>query len=75
MKFQVDRTFQLFKRGREILKYLPFRLKFQILVTIKGGEAILKKIEKNNFNVLEKRPTLSKFDFARIFVSTIFLWR
>ncbi len=75
LKFQVDRTFELFKKGRELLDYLPFKLKFQILVTIKGGEEILKKIESINYNVLKTRPTLSKMDFAKIFISTILVWR
>ena len=70
-KFQVDRTWKIFNDGRKLLKYLPTRLRFQILVTVKGGEAILKKIEQQNYNVLEKRPTLSKIDFIKLFLSAI----
>jgi len=75
IKFQIERTKTLFSEGKELLKYLPIRLKFQILITIKGGEAILKKIEDINYNVLEKRPTLSKVDFIKLFVSAIFIGR
>ena len=68
MKFQVERTYKLFESGRQLLKYLPYRLRLQILVTIKGGELVLKKIKELNYNVLEFRPTLSKLDFAKLFI-------
>ena len=75
MKFQIERTRKLFKEGRNLLKLLPTRLKFQILITIKGGEEILKKIENLNYNVLEKRPTLSKMEFIKLFISSIIFWK
>lgn len=71
MKYQVERSRKLFHDGRELLSFLPVRLRLQILVTIKGGEGILNKIEEINYNVLEKRPTLSKIDFLKIFVQAI----
>lgn len=71
MKFQVDRTKTMFDEGINLLSYLPIRLRFQILVTIKGGQAILKKIEIQNYNVLENRPTLSKIDFIRLFLTAL----
>jgi len=75
LKYQVDRVEKLFKDGRNLLKYLPIGLKFQILVTIKGGEAILKKIKKNDYNVLKIRPTLSKYDFIKLFLTAILFRR
>lgn len=74
MRYQVERTKKLFNEGRNLLKYLPTKLKFQILVTIKGGEAILSKIEEMNYYVLDKRPTLSKMEFIKLFISAI-IWR
>jgi squalene synthase HpnC len=71
LKFQIDRTKRMFKEGRKLLPYLPTRLRFQILITVKGGETILKKIENQNYNVLENRPTLSKIDFIRLFLSAL----
>ena len=73
MRFQVERTCKLFSTGRELLKYLPYGLKLQILVTIKGGELVLKKIEELNYNVLDFRPTLSKLDFIKLFLVAIIL--
>jgi len=69
MKYQIERTKRLFIEGRELLKYLPYMLRLQIIVTIKGGEAILKKIENLNYNVLEMRPVLSRMEFVKLFLS------
>lgn len=75
LKYQVQRTEELFNDGRNLLNYLPIRLRFQILVTIKGGEGILNKIKEIDFNVLENRPTLSKLDFIKLFLSAVFFRR
>lgn len=71
IKFEVERVEKLFINGRNLLRYLPFMLKIQILLTIKGGEAILEKIKKNNYDVLNKRPTLTKIDFAKIALAAL----
>ncbi len=75
MKFQIERTKKLFYEGRELLNYLPYRLRIQILVTIKGGEAILTKIEEIDYNVLEIRPTLNKIDVFKLFTRALILRR
>jgi len=66
MLYQVERAEGLFSDGSKLLIKLPWRLKRQIDLTIKGGEAILKKIRNKNFDVLNFRPTLSKNDFMKI---------
>jgi len=66
LRLQVDRTYNIFKKGKLLLPILPKRLRFQIRLTILGGEEILKKIEKNNFNVLNYRPKLSKIDYVKL---------
>ena len=66
MQFQIERAEKLFNDGSYLLIKLPWRLKRQIAWTIKGGEAILKKIRNNNFDVLNNRPTLSKKDFIKL---------
>jgi squalene synthase HpnC len=71
MKFQIDRTKRIFNNGRNLLKFLPLALKIEILLTIKGGGTILTKIEKNNFDVLNNRPTLNKKDYLKVFGSLI----
>ncbi len=62
IKFNVDRTQLLFDEGSKLLKLLNGRLKCEIKWTILGGEAILRKIRKNDYNVFF-RPYLTKNDF------------
>lgn len=71
LKYQVDRTKELFEKGRGIIPLLPKSLKLQIKLTILGGEMILKKIEKLDYNTLIHRPTVSKTDLILIFRKAI----
>ncbi len=66
VKHNVDRTKQLFREGSKLLNFLNGRLKFEIKWTILGGEALLKKIETNNYSVTQVRPTLNKKDFLML---------
>lgn len=70
--FNVERARLLFNDGNNLLKLLKGRLKLEISWTVRSGEAILDKISKNNFDVLNKRPVLSKTDFVKLFFATIF---
>lgn len=71
LKYQVDRAQQLFIEGRKLIQRLPKELKSQIFMTILGGEKILNKIEKMNYNVIDIRPKLSKLDYLMIFVKSL----
>ena len=62
----INRTKKMFEEGSGLLKFLNGRLKYEIKWTILGGEEILKKIEKNNYNVLKYRPKLNKIDFVKL---------
>ena len=66
LKFNINRTRKMFEDGRGLLKYLKGRLKYEIKWTILGGEEILNKIERSNYNVLIERPKLTKFDFLKL---------
>lgn len=72
MKLQIERTRTLFKDGYQLLDNLPLNLKYHIKMTIKGGEEILKKIEKNGYDVFKRRPKLYKRNFLSIFLKTVF---
>ncbi len=69
MKYNVDRARLLFTEGKTLLKYLKGRLKIEIGWTIKGGEEVLNKIERSNFDVLNLRPSLNKFDFIKLLLA------
>lgn len=66
MKEIVDFTFSLFTEGKELLNFLSRRLFYEIKLTILGGEEILKKIIRNNYNVFNTRPILRKSDWVKI---------
>lgn len=67
MKLQIEKTYNLFNEGKNLLPLLPYRLRFQIRLTILGGVEILKKIEKLNYDVLNFRPKLSIIDYLKLF--------
>jgi len=71
MNLQVKRTRKLFDDGKKLVDYLPVKLKYQINWTILGGEKILSKIEKLDYNVLSYRPKLSKQNYLFLFVKSL----
>lgn len=66
IEFSVTRTQSLFDEGKEILNYLSGRFRYEIAWTIKGGEEILNKIRGADFDVLTKRPVLTKTDYLNL---------
>ncbi len=72
LKFQVDRTRELFSSGRNIIPKLSGRLKYQIHWTILGGEEILDKIEQCDFDTIKVRPKLSKADYFLLMIKSMF---
>lgn len=73
VKFSVMRTIKMFDEGRNLLRYLDGRLKLEIKWTILGGELVLEKIRKNNFDVLRQRPAISRLDFGGLLIKSF--WR
>jgi squalene synthase HpnC len=59
-------TSDLYDRGRGVIGRVPLGLAFQLRVTIAGGRAILRQVERAGWRVLERRPTLGKAARARI---------
>ena len=72
LEFNINRTRKIFEEGRGLLKFLSGRFKYEIKWTILGGEEILKKIEKNDYNVLKIRPKLNKFDFMKLLLISFY---
>jgi squalene synthase HpnC len=71
VKFNVDRTRNLFDKGKGLFSFLSGMLRIEIKWTVFGGEAILNKIEKNDFDVLNNRPELNKTDIIGLFLKSI----
>lgn len=72
LKHSVNRTKNFFTEGKNLFKFLNGRLKLEIKWTVAGGEKILSKIEKNNYQIFGKRPELNKSDFISILLKSIF---
>lgn len=70
IEYNVNRTQLLFDEGRNLLKFLKGRLKYEIKWTILGGEAILRKIRENDYNVF-RRPKLKKADFIKLLILSL----
>lgn len=60
MKFEIDRTRDCFHRGLPLAKKVDRRLALDIELFSRGGLAILRAIEKQNYDVLTSRPVISK---------------
>ena len=73
VKFNVERAESFFREGENLLNYLSGRLQYEIKWTILGGRAILKKIIKSDYNVINIRPSLSKFDYFFLFLKSLML--
>ncbi|MFH1066764.1 MAG: squalene synthase HpnC [bacterium] len=66
LEFQVKRTWELFHQGRGLPRRLKKGLGWEIRLTWLGGTAILKKIERQNYDTLTRRPKLTKWDMLRL---------
>ncbi len=60
---QVNRTQAIFNRGYELPSHLDHGLRLEIKMTWLGGVEILRKIEALDYNTLQTRPKISKWDF------------
>jgi squalene synthase HpnC len=62
MAFQVRRTAELFAEGKPLLTMVGRDLSMELKLSWNGGTRILQKIHEQNYDVLTKRPALSKLD-------------
>jgi len=70
MKYQIERTENLFSDGEELLKYLPKKLRIEIAWTILGGRKILEKLKTAKCNVLKERPSLKKYEMISLLIES-----
>ncbi len=72
VKFEVERTAELFDKGRELPKFLPFPLSLEIKLTLAGGRTILEKIAEQNYDTLSRRPKIGSAGKLKILLRSIF---
>ena len=59
MRFEVERAREWFRRGRPLMGIVDRELAIDLELFTRGGEEILKCIERQDYNVLRARPAIS----------------
>ena len=67
LKFEVDRARELFRKGIPLIDRVQGKARVDIALFTAGGMAILDKIESQDYDVLTRRPALSKREKAMLF--------
>ena len=60
MKFEVQRAREWFERGLPLIKQVDRALAIDLDLFTRGGREILNAIERQDYNVLARRPRISK---------------
>jgi squalene synthase HpnC len=71
MRFQVSRTREWFARGDALLPLVDRRLRLDLSLYGTGGRAILDRIEAVGYNVVSRRPTLSRLAKLGLFARAL----
>ena len=71
MRFEVERTRALFHRGRPLIDLLPSDLRIDVELFLRGGLAVLDKIEQCGYDVWARRPVVSKWDQASLLAGAV----
>lgn len=60
MGFEIERTRELFRQGQPLVELMPDDLQLDVDLFVRGGLAILERIERQGFDIWRNRPTLGK---------------
>ena len=71
MQFEVKRARCFFDRGEKLLPLLPREARVDVDLFIRGGRAILKAIERTDFDVWRERPEVSKWEKGKLLVGAV----
>ncbi|MFQ5934121.1 MAG: squalene synthase HpnC [Dehalococcoidia bacterium] len=75
MAFEVDRARNLFEEGLRLVDLVSDTLKVDLELFSLGGMKVLEAIEKIDYNVLSRRPTVSRLVKARLLVPLLIKYR
>jgi phytoene/squalene synthetase len=73
MQFEVQRTRDLFYRGLPLVEQVDPEVRLDVELFVRGGLAILRKIEHCGYNVWQARPALARWEKAALLAGV--LWR
>jgi phytoene synthase len=68
LALEIARTRELFERGRCLPEQVQPKLRTQLRLTWLGGTEILSKIEAVSYDIFHRRPSLSKWNFLRLYL-------
>lgn len=71
MRFEVDRARGYFDRGAKLLPLLPRQARIDVDLFIRGGRAILRAIERIDYDVLSRRPEVSKWEKGKLLLGAV----
>jgi squalene synthase HpnC len=71
MRFEVNRTRDLFYRGLPLIDLMPANVRLDIELFARGGLAILRKIERRRYNVWAARPVLARWEKAALLTGAV----
>jgi squalene synthase HpnC len=71
MRFEVDRARGFFDRGAKLLPLLPRQARIDVDLFIRGGRAILRAIEQQGYDVLGRRPEVSKWEKGKLLLGAV----
>ncbi len=62
MRFEVERARELFHQGMPLVDQVPAEVQPDVALFLQGGLAILRKIERQRYNVWAARPVLARWE-------------
>jgi len=71
MRFEVERTRGFFDRGAALLPLLPREARVNVDLFLRGGRAILRAIERGGYDVLARRPVVTKAEKVRLMLRAL----
>jgi len=71
LKFEVDRAEALLQSGLPLVDDVPRSLASDVWLFVQGGLRILRKIREQDYDVLARRPVVSKWDRARMLAGCV----
>jgi squalene synthase HpnC len=71
MREALDTARKLFLEGLPLVKTVDKRLAFDLDLFSRGGMRVLEKIERQNYNVLARRPAISKFERLQLLAGSL----
>jgi len=71
LRFEVARTRDVFREGLPLLASVRGRLRIALALFVRGGEAVLRKIEAQGYDTLRRRPSLRSTEKARLTIGAL----